>query len=126
MLDADPLRVEQALGNLVDNALAYGGGSVTLAARPRDGVVELHVTDNGAGFPEGFVERAFDRFSRADDARSRGGTGLGLVDRGSDRACARLRRRRVQPSRRRGGRLVRGARGVGRAGGTSDVSSPGD
>ena len=78
VLDADPLRVEQALGNLVDNALAYGGGAVTLEARPRGGVVELHVTDDGPGFPEGFVERAFDRFSRADDARSRGGTGLGL------------------------------------------------
>ena len=78
VLDADPLRVEQALGNLVDNALAYGGGSVTLAARLRDGVVELHVTDDGPGFPEDFVERAFDRFSRADDARGRGGTGLGL------------------------------------------------
>jgi two-component system, OmpR family, sensor kinase len=78
MLDADPLRVEQALGNLVDNALAHGGGAVTLEARPRNGVVELHVTDDGPGFPEDFVERAFDRFSRADDARSRGGTGLGL------------------------------------------------
>ena len=78
VLDADPLRVEQALGNLVDNALVYGGGSVSLAARPRDGVVELHVTDNGPGFPDDFVERAFDRFSRADDARGRGGTGLGL------------------------------------------------
>ena len=78
VLDADPLRVEQALGNLVDNALAYGGGTVTLEARLRDGVVELHVTDDGPGFPEGFVDRAFDRFSRADDARSRGGTGLGL------------------------------------------------
>ena len=78
VLDADPLRVEQALGNLVDNALAYGGGVVTLAARPGDGVVELHVIDDGPGFPDDFVERAFDRFSRADDARSRGGTGLGL------------------------------------------------
>ena len=78
MLDADPLRVEQALGNLVDNALAHGGGAVTLAARPRNGLVELHVTDDGPGFPADFVDRAFDRFSRADDARSRGGTGLGL------------------------------------------------
>ena len=78
VLDADPLRVEQALGNLVDNALAYGGGTVTLEARLRDGVVELHVTDDGPGFPDDFVDRAFDRFSRADDARGRGGTGLGL------------------------------------------------
>jgi signal transduction histidine kinase len=78
VLDADPLRVEQALGNLVDNALAYGGERLTLEARRRGAVVELHVTDDGPGFPDDFVERAFDRFSRADDARSRGGTGLGL------------------------------------------------
>ena len=36
------------------------------------------MADAGHGFPEGFLERAFDRFSRADDARSRGGSGLGL------------------------------------------------
>ena len=77
MLDADPLRVEQALGNLVDNALAHGV-VVVLSAHEGDGVVELHVTDDGPGFPDDFVERAFDRFSRADDARSRGGSGLGL------------------------------------------------
>ncbi len=41
--------------------------------------VELHVTDEGPGFPHGFLERAFDRFSRADDARTAGGTGLGLA-----------------------------------------------
>jgi signal transduction histidine kinase len=40
--------------------------------------VELHVVDDGPGFPDGFVARAFDRFSRADQARGRGGTGLGL------------------------------------------------
>jgi two-component system OmpR family sensor kinase len=37
------------------------------------------VTDEGAGFSPGFAERAFDRFSRADDARSTSGTGLGLA-----------------------------------------------
>jgi signal transduction histidine kinase len=41
--------------------------------------VELHVADNGPGFPPGFTARAFDRFSRADDARSPGGAGLGLA-----------------------------------------------
>ena len=51
---------------------------MTLAARAQNGHVELHVTDEGGGFPERFVERAFDRFSRADEARSAGGTGLGL------------------------------------------------
>jgi two-component system, OmpR family, sensor kinase len=77
-LDADPLRVGQALVNLVDNALVHGAGPVELAAVERDGFVELHVRDGGPGFPAGFRQRAFDRFSRADEARSRGGSGLGL------------------------------------------------
>jgi signal transduction histidine kinase len=38
----------------------------------------LTVADGGAGFPDGFVEQAFERFTRADSARSRGGAGLGL------------------------------------------------
>jgi signal transduction histidine kinase len=75
---ADPVRVGQALVNLVDNALTHGRGTVELAAEERDGFVELHVRDEGDGFPEGFRERAFHRFSRADEARSRGGSGLGL------------------------------------------------
>ena len=78
-LDADPVRLEQALGNLVDNALQHGEGAVGLSVGRRSGFVELHVTDEGAGFEPAFVQRAFDRFSRADDARSPGGTGLGLA-----------------------------------------------
>jgi signal transduction histidine kinase len=77
-VDADPLRVAQALVNLVDNALTHGEGVVELAAEREDGFVELHVRDGGPGFPEDFRARAFDRFSRADDALSRGGSGLGL------------------------------------------------
>jgi two-component system OmpR family sensor kinase len=77
-LNADPLRVGQALVNLVDNALTHGEGEVELSAEEHDGLVELHVRDRGAGFPEDFRARAFDRFSRADEARSRGGSGLGL------------------------------------------------
>jgi len=77
--DADPERLDQALSGLVDNALLHGGGEVVLAARSGTaGTVEIHVTDDGPGFPAGFDERAFDRFSRADEARSRGGSGLGL------------------------------------------------
>ncbi len=77
-LDADPTRLEQALANLVENALTYGKGAVTLRAVEKDDAVELHVTDEGEGFPEEFRARAFDRFSRADEARGRGGSGLGL------------------------------------------------
>jgi signal transduction histidine kinase len=78
LVDADPLRVGQALVNLVDNALTHGGNTVELAAEEQDGFVELHVRDGGSGFPDDFRARAFDRFSRADEARSRGGSGLGL------------------------------------------------
>ena len=77
-VEADPLRVGQALVNLVDNALAHGEGTVALRAEERGAFVELHVSDAGPGFPLEFRSRAFDRFSRADEARSRGGSGLGL------------------------------------------------
>jgi signal transduction histidine kinase len=79
VLDADPARLEQALGNLVGNALEHGRGTVRLSAEGTGEVVEIHVTDEGAGFPDGFLERAFERFSRADEARGRGGSGLGLA-----------------------------------------------
>jgi signal transduction histidine kinase len=79
MLDADGVRVEQALGNLVENALMHGAGTVLLAARVEGDGVELSVSDEGAGFPPDFAEQAFDRFSRADEARSHGGSGLGLA-----------------------------------------------
>jgi heavy metal sensor kinase len=78
-LTADPLRLRQALGNMVDNALRYGGGTVRLTARSSNGKVELHVSDDGPGFPPAFIETAFERFSRADGSRARGGSGLGLA-----------------------------------------------
>lgn len=78
-LTVDPLRLEQALGNVVDNALRHGSGPIHLAASQHDGSVELRVSDEGAGFPHGFLGQAFERFTRADEARARGGTGLGLA-----------------------------------------------
>jgi signal transduction histidine kinase len=74
----DPDRAAQALDNLVANALAYGAGDITLAATVSNGAVELHVTDHGGGFPDGFVEHAFERFRRGHAARTGEGAGLGL------------------------------------------------
>jgi two-component system, OmpR family, sensor kinase len=78
-LFADRLRAEQALGNLVDNALRYGHGEVQLAALRGNGGVELHVRDRGPGFPPEFLDLAFDRFTRADPSRHGPGAGLGLA-----------------------------------------------
>jgi len=64
---------------LIDNALRYGQGTITLSARLAGSSVELHVTDQGPGFAAEFLPSAFERFSRADPARSRGGAGLGLA-----------------------------------------------
>ena len=57
----------------------HGAGAVVLAARVEGDGVELSVSDEGPGFPPDFAEQAFDRFSRADEARSHGGSGLGLA-----------------------------------------------
>ncbi len=82
-LVADWLRLDQAVGTVVDNALRYGGGTIALSARgviaPGAGdAVEIHVTDAGEGFPPAFLDRAFERFSRAPGVRD-GGSGLGLA-----------------------------------------------
>ena len=63
-ITADRLRLEQALGNLVENAFRHGSGSVRLAAFETGDDVELHVADEGAGFAPGFLPRAFERFGR--------------------------------------------------------------
>jgi two-component system OmpR family sensor kinase len=78
VVHADRLRLEQALTNMLDNAIRHGSGDVVLTAHRRNGRVELHVLDEGAGFPDGFLEHAFERFSRADPA-SPDGSGLGLA-----------------------------------------------
>jgi signal transduction histidine kinase len=78
VLAADRLRLEQALSNLVDNAFRHGRGRITLTADEVAGVAELHVRDEGAGFPDGFADQALERFSRA-DGRSADGMGLGLA-----------------------------------------------
>jgi two-component system, OmpR family, sensor kinase len=84
---ADPDRLRQALDNLLGNAIRHSpaGGVVELTARASgrgDGArVVIDVRDHGPGFPPEFLPHAFERFRRADAARSRaaGGTGLGLA-----------------------------------------------
>lgn len=72
----------EALANLVANAIAYSpaGAQVGVGVKAADGVVAIAVTDRGIGIPEDEQRRVFERFYRADQARSRrtGGTGLGL------------------------------------------------
>lgn len=71
--------IEAALSNLVDNALRYGAGTVTLSADLIDGDLRLAVSDDGPGFPADFQDNAFDRFTRADTTRTTRGSGLGLA-----------------------------------------------
>jgi signal transduction histidine kinase len=77
-IGADPRRLEQALGNLLDNALRHGAHSVLVRAERRGKQLELHVSDDGPGFPPAFLEVAFERFTRADRPRTIAGAGLGL------------------------------------------------
>lgn len=75
----DRLRLEQALSNLVENAFRHGAGTIRLLASQNTNVVEIHVTDEGGGFPSGQGAAAFERFSRGDPARAGTGAGLGLA-----------------------------------------------
>lgn len=82
-LEADPDRLTQVLRNLVRNAVTHTdpGDQVVVAARPRDGRLEITISDTGPGIPPDQLEQIFERFHRIDGARSRdsGGSGLGLA-----------------------------------------------
>jgi two-component system OmpR family sensor kinase len=81
--EVDPHFYRQIVDNLLDNSLRYSPrhSTIRVTLDSRDGMATLEVEDNGPGFPHEFVARAFDRFSRPDDSRSRdhGGSGLGLA-----------------------------------------------
>src|SRR4029453_13642414 len=80
---ADRTRLQEALYNLLDNAVKYSRehGEIRLSVRQRDGEIELTVSDDGIGIAKEDLPRIFERFYRADKARSPdkvSGTGLGL------------------------------------------------
>ena len=82
-LDADPDRLVQVLGNLLNNSAKYSmdGGQIRLAARPDGDTVVIAVSDSGLGIPKEMLSQVFDMFTQVNSAldRSQGGLGIGLA-----------------------------------------------
>ncbi len=79
VIDSDPRRLEGIVSNLVGNALEHGGEDVAVrVARDGEGAL-VEVVDDGPGIPPEHLPHLFERFYKADAARSGGGTGLGLA-----------------------------------------------
>jgi signal transduction histidine kinase len=78
LVSGDPEALGRAIRILLDNAFRHGGPPVVVTVSKRDNRVQLEVRDSGPGLPQGTEERIFERFYRADPARSGEGTGLGL------------------------------------------------
>jgi signal transduction histidine kinase len=79
-LTADPVRLRQAIANLIDNAVKYtpAGGRVEVSAAPRGGEAVVEVRDTGPGIPPDEQPRVWERLYRGDQSRSQSGLGLGL------------------------------------------------
>jgi two-component system, OmpR family, sensor kinase len=77
----DRTRIRQAISILLDNAIKYTpqGGAVTVEVREQDSRAEVVVSDTGVGISEDELPLIFERFYRVDEARTRGGAGLGLA-----------------------------------------------
>ncbi len=76
-VSVDRERIQLVLANLIGNAIRYGGGTVTVRAMPRDGMLRFEVSDDGPGVPEEYRESIFDKYARVPGAPP-GGAGLGL------------------------------------------------
>jgi signal transduction histidine kinase len=79
VLRVDRLRLEQAVGNLVDNALRHGAGVVTLGAEMHGADLTIRITDEGPGLPESIAGDAFRPFQRGPGKSAGNGSGLGLA-----------------------------------------------
>jgi two-component system, OmpR family, sensor histidine kinase MprB len=77
LIHADPQRVGRAISNMLDNAAKWSPRGGRVEVEVEDGRVT--VRDHGPGFPDGDLDKVFDRFWRADDARGKPGSGLGLA-----------------------------------------------
>jgi signal transduction histidine kinase/ActR/RegA family two-component response regulator len=82
-IDADPVRMEQVINNLLTNAIKYtpAGGKIIVSVQPDDEHAELRVRDNGMGITPELLPRVFELFTQAERAldRSQGGLGIGLT-----------------------------------------------
>jgi two-component system, OmpR family, sensor histidine kinase BaeS len=83
ILPLDASRIQQAIGNLLENALTHtpNGGSVSLTIQKHQNQAEIQIADTGTGIPPNSLPRIFERLYRADASRNRstGGSGLGLA-----------------------------------------------
>jgi two-component system, OmpR family, sensor histidine kinase BaeS len=80
-VNPDPVRMEQALSNLVSNVLRYTpqGGKNQLSAKQESGSLTVSVEDNGSGIPADILHHIFERSFRDDESRNVDATGLGLA-----------------------------------------------
>jgi signal transduction histidine kinase/ActR/RegA family two-component response regulator len=82
-VDADPVRMEQVVNNLLTNAIKYtpAGGKIIVSVQPINGHAEVRVRDNGMGITPDLLPRVFELFTQAERAldRSQGGLGIGLT-----------------------------------------------
>ena len=80
-MNGDRDRIEQVLINLIHNAIKFTepGGTITVSGAVHDKSFQFSVSDTGAGIPADDLTRIFERFYKADKARSGSGTGLGLA-----------------------------------------------
>ena len=75
-----PKAISRAITNLIDNAVKYGGGEITLAAAAVNGEIQVEISDHGPGVPQEEIERLKRPFTRLENARTNAtGTGLGLA-----------------------------------------------